>query len=286
MLHAADMVAVLPRQTLRILEDCEERVVPHIEEVMPQVVVRWLAAVALVGHAAHMHQAEAHHPRVEVHRQRHVVRDDGEMVNASRLHTPPRVLRASRPPEGGDPVLQDRGPYLRLKLNWVPVFAGTTVVFPGTTVHFPATTIHFFTRNAFTASTKPAALSPAILWPASTSTTCSRELAARILAAVSGAYMSERAPRSDRIGHCTSPISCHMSTPSFGRSPFSIRRLNCSRKYGSRLMRPSGRRYACMRARSDCLKKVSASSTLAKCSGVFATTRATRWEPAGAFSGE
>src|SRR4051812_20371497 len=162
MLHAADMVAVLPRQSLRIFENREERVVPHIEEVMPQVVVGRLAAVALVRHAAHMHQAEPHHPRVEVHRQRHVVRDDGEMVNASRLHMPPPSAPSQSSPRRRGPRLHDRGPYLRLKQNWVPAFAGTTVHFPGTTVHFPATTIHFpattihfFTKNACTASTKP-----------------------------------------------------------------------------------------------------------------------------------
>jgi len=50
-LHAADVIAVLARQPLRVLEDREQGIVAHVEEVVPQVVVGRLPAVLLVGHA-------------------------------------------------------------------------------------------------------------------------------------------------------------------------------------------------------------------------------------------
>src|SRR5688572_316773 len=172
MLHAADMVAHLARQALRVLEHREEGIVAHVEEVVAQVVVGRLPAVLLVRHAPHVNQAKAHHARVEVHRRRHVVRDDREVIYAS--------------------------------------------------------DIHFFST-----STSAAGLSPAMSWPASTSATCSREFASFILGTVPAAYMSERVPRTERIGQRTSPRSCHMSTPSFGRSPPASTCLNWSRKWAS-----------------------------------------------------
>src|SRR5579875_3868459 len=90
MLHRPDCVAVAGWfLALRDLEKGEQAVIAHIEEIMADLFVGWIAAVAGADaetgrHLHRMHERHAEHIDIEVDRRLHVVGAQREMVHAAR----------------------------------------------------------------------------------------------------------------------------------------------------------------------------------------------------------
>ena len=89
MLHAADRVALRPGLgAARDLEEGEQRIVAHVEEVMADLLVRRIAAISRPAaepgrHLHGVHQRHADDARVEVHRRAHVFRIQRQVMNAT-----------------------------------------------------------------------------------------------------------------------------------------------------------------------------------------------------------
>jgi hypothetical protein len=70
-------------EPLRILEEGKQRVVAHVEEVMTEVIVRRLAAVALERNATDMYKLHLHHTSIEIHSRGQIVGDQSQVVDTA-----------------------------------------------------------------------------------------------------------------------------------------------------------------------------------------------------------
>jgi DNA-binding response OmpR family regulator len=86
MLHAAGTIAILARQALRIFEERQQRIIAHVEEIVPEIVVGRLAAIPLIGDAPHMDEPHLEDAGIELHGGGKIVGDEGEVIDTPRRH--------------------------------------------------------------------------------------------------------------------------------------------------------------------------------------------------------